>query len=92
MPTHSSSKGFELGLVNILIAVGIGLVIWRVSTHMIRMLATPPTEIDPEDLVMVDQPYKCTICGAEVTMTAQNPNEADAPRHCREDMTPVWRP
>ena len=41
---------------------------------------------------MVDQDYRCTVCGAELTMTAVNVGEDNPPRHCREDMVPVWRP
>ena len=32
---------------------------------------------------------RCTVCGAEVTMTAAPDEEVDAPRHCREDMVGV---
>ncbi|HEY5891429.1 MAG TPA: hypothetical protein VIW94_12130 [Acidimicrobiia bacterium] len=78
--------------VDILLAVAIGLVIWKVSIAMIRMMATPPPEIDPEDIATVDQDYKCTVCGAELTMKAINIQDDAAPRHCREDMVAVWRP
>jgi hypothetical protein len=56
------------------------------------MLSTPPDEMDPNDVVTVDQDYRCSVCGAEVTMTAVNVAEDNPPRHCREDMVPVWRP
>ena len=75
-----------------LIAVAIGLAIWWVSVSLIRMLSTPPPEVDPEDIVSVDQDYKCTVCGAELTLRAINPAEDKAPKHCREEMVPVWRP
>ncbi len=78
--------------VDILLAVAIGLVIWKVSIAMIRMMSTPPPEIDPEDIETVDQDYKCTVCGAELTMKAINIQDDAAPRHCREDMVAVWRP
>ena len=78
--------------LDIVLALIIGLVIWRVSLAIIRMLSSQPEELDPEDIVMVDQDYKCTVCGAEVTMKAVNPAEDKPPRHCREDMVPVWRP
>lgn len=77
--------------LDILIALIAGLLIWRVSTAVIRMLSTPPPEVDPEDVVAVDQDYKCTVCGAEVTLRAVNPAEDKPPRHCREEMVPVWR-
>lgn len=78
--------------VDVLIAIGIGYVIWRVSISFIRIMSTPPPEIDPDDIVTVDQDYKCTVCGAELTMKAVNVQGEPVPRHCREDMVPVWRP
>jgi hypothetical protein len=79
-------------LADVAIALVVGFVIWRVSTSLIRMLSTPPPPIDPEDVVMADQDYRCTVCGAELTMRMVNVVEDRPPRHCREDMTPVWRP
>jgi hypothetical protein len=81
-----------MGLLNYVIAILIGVVIWRVSMYFIRMLSTPPPEVDPEDVVDVRQDYKCTICGTEVTMTVRNVAEDEAPKHCREEMVAVWRP
>jgi hypothetical protein len=77
---------------DLIIAVSIGLVIWVVSVYLIRMLSTPPPEVDPTDIVHVDQDYKCAVCGAELTMKAVNLAEDKPPRHCREEMVPVWRP
>jgi len=82
----------DIGLLNIVIAVALAVVIWRSSMWLIRLLSLPPPEIDPDDVIEVDQAYKCTVCGAELVMTAVNILEDAAPRHCREDMTPVWRP
>jgi hypothetical protein len=78
--------------LDIVLAVLVGVLIWRVSIGIIRMLGTPPPEVDPEDIVIADQDYKCTVCGAELTMRAVNPAEDKPPRHCREEMVPVWRP
>jgi len=78
--------------VDILIAVVIGLIIWRVSMRVVNMLSAPPPELDPSDVVEVDQGYKCSVCGAELTMKAVNIQEDKPPRHCREEMDPVWRP
>jgi len=77
---------------DVILALAAGLVIWWASTAVIRMLSTPPPEVDPEDVVSVDQDYKCTVCGAELTMRAVNVQDEAAPRHCREDMVAVWRP
>jgi hypothetical protein len=81
-----------MGLMNIVIAVVLAVVIWRTLMWFVRMLSTPPPEVDPNDVVEIEQSYKCTICGAELVMTAVNVLEESAPRHCREDMVPVWRP
>jgi len=78
--------------LDVLLAVVLGAVIWRGSMAVIRALGTPPPEIDPDDVVAVDQDYKCTVCGAELTMRTANVQGEAPPRHCREDMIPVWRP
>ena len=78
-----------MGFLNVVIAIVIGLLIWKVATWMVMMLSTPPPEVDPEDVVDVEQDYRCTICGTEVTMTVQNEAEATPPKHCREEMIPV---
>lgn len=77
---------------DLILALVVGVVIWRVSISIIRILSTPPPEVDPDDIVVVDQDYKCTVCGAELTMKAINPAEDKAPKHCREEMVAVWRP
>jgi hypothetical protein len=74
------------------IAAVIGLVIWRVSITVIRMLATPPPDVDPENVIEARQDYKCTICGTELTVHVASLTETEPPRHCREEMVPVWRP
>ncbi len=79
-------------VVDIVIAVAIGLIIWRGSLKVIYMLSNPPPELDPEDVVEVDQDYKCSVCGAELTMTSVNIQDDKPPKHCREEMDPVWRP
>lgn len=75
--------------VNVIIAIVMGYAIWRISMSTLRMLATPPPEIDPEDIFDVEQKFRCSICGTEVTMTVANVVEQKAPRHCREDMDEV---
>jgi hypothetical protein len=77
---------------NVLIALAIGYVVWRFSIYFVRILSMTPEEIDPDDIKEVVQDYKCTVCGAEVIMTVANVSTEKAPRHCREEMVPVWRP
>lgn len=78
-----------MGLLKVLIAVGIGVVIWRTSMYFIRMMATPPPAVDPNQVVEVDQDFRCSVCGAEITMKWANIQELAPPRHCREDMEPI---
>lgn len=78
--------------LDVILAILLGYFIWRASISVIRMLSTPPPEVDPDNVVEVDQDYRCSVCGAELTMRAVNPEEDKAPKHCREEMVPVWRP
>lgn len=84
----------DIGLVHVILALALGLSIWMVSMRVLRMLANPPPEVDPDDVVAVeDQDFKCMVCGTEVTLRVTNATaEVSPPRHCREDMEPVWRP
>jgi hypothetical protein len=50
------------------------------------MIANPPPEVDPSDIVEVDQDFRCTVCGAEITMRTANLSELVPPKHCREEM------
>ncbi|GIU92777.1 MAG: hypothetical protein KatS3mg011_1683 [Acidimicrobiia bacterium] len=81
-----------IGPLDLAIAVLIGLAIWRGSLAVIRALSNPPDQPDPDAVVPTRQDYKCTVCGTEVTMTVRNVDETPPPRHCREEMIPVWRP
>ena len=79
-------------LLQIVIAILIGLAIWTVTRAIIRALATPPLEVDPTDVVEAEQDYKCSVCGTELTVHVASVTETEPPRHCREEMVPVWRP
>ena len=79
-------------LLQIVIAILIGLAIWTVTRAIIRALATPPQEIDPTAVVEAEQDYKCSVCGTELTVHIASVTETEPPRHCREEMVPVWRP
>ena len=81
-----------MGLLDVVIAVAMGLVIWKGSVYILRMLANPPLEVDPDEVVPADQDYRCSVCGTEVTVRVANLREASPPKHCREEMDPVWRP
>lgn len=77
-------------VVQILVAVGIGLAILAIGWWAINLLATPaPGEPDPEDVVEVSIDYRCSVCGLELTVTQAAGEEFLPPRHCREEMEPL---
>jgi hypothetical protein len=72
---------------SILIAVVAALVMLRLGLAVLRGLATPPPEPPPEgEMRKVKLVFRCSICGAEVRMTAAPTEEPEPPRHCLEDM------
>ena len=77
----------------ILVAVVVGTLIFRLGYAMISGLAQPvPEPPDPGELRKVKLVYRCSICGTEVRMTAAVAQDPEAPRPCMEDMdllTPV---
>ncbi|MGZ6950792.1 MAG: hypothetical protein ACXVJX_01660 [Acidimicrobiia bacterium] len=74
--------------VRILIALAACVGIYLIGVRMVRVMLMPPPPDEPDvsRLEPVDLHYRCTVCGTEVTRTAAPDAEADAPRHCREDM------
>ena len=77
-------------ILRVVVALAIGLTVYLIGASMLRKFwVAPPAEPDPDDVHPVNLHYRCTICGAEVTMTAAQGDEPDAPRHCREDMEPI---
>ena len=81
-----------ISLVNLGIALLIGVVVWRLCLWFLRALAVPPHKPDPDMVVEAVQDYRCTLCGTELTVRVASVSETAAPRHCREDMVAVWRP
>ncbi len=78
-------------IVRVAIAVPAALIIYLIgATTLKKFKIAPEAEPDPEDVVPVDVRFRCTVCGAEVTMTAaQAGDDPEAPRHCREDMVRI---
>ena len=78
-------------IVRVAIALAAALLIYLVGAGTLKKFKiAPEAEPDPEQVVAVDARFRCTVCGAEVTMTAaQAGEEPEAPRHCREDMVRV---
>lgn len=77
-------------VVQIGIAIGIGLTILLAGRWAVRLLATPgPEEVDPDDVVAVEVSFRCTECGMQLTVTHAQGSDVTAPRHCREEMEPL---
>ena len=71
----------------LIVAAGAALLIWRVGTRMLGGLSQGvPEPPPPGELRKVKLQYRCSICGAELRMTAANDQVPEAPRHCQEDM------
>lgn len=84
-----SLLGWVIRLAIAVVAI-VGIYLIGAAT-LAKFKIAPPAEPDPDDVVPVDMRYRCSVCGAEVTMTAANAEqELEPPRHCREDMLPVW--
>lgn len=81
-----------ISLVNLGVALLIGVVVWRLCIWFLRALAAAPDQPDPESVVEAYQDYRCTLCGTELTVRIASVSETAAPRHCREEMVAVWRP
>lgn len=76
-------------IITWLVALVMGFGIWWVCRWFIGILSAVPPEIDPEAVVEVDIDFRCTVCGAEATLRAVNVEEANPPKHCREEMVPM---
>ena len=82
-----------LGLLfNVLIAVVIAFVVWRVGIFILRSIAHPPEPPVEGELRKVNLRYRCSICGAEVKMVQASEELPEPPRHCMEDMDLVAPP
>ncbi len=77
-------------MIDLAIAVVIGVMIMAVALWTIRLLATPPPpEPDPNELVDVEVTYQCSVCGMQLTVTYAQDADPKPPRHCREEMVLV---
>lgn len=73
--------------VPVLIAAAAAWTVYAIGLAMLKGLAQPVPEPPPEgELRKVKLLYRCSICGAEVRMTAAPTEEPEPPRHCLEDM------
>ena len=72
-----------------LIALFIGIVIFRFLRNSISSLASIPPELDTDDVVEISQSFICNKCGTELTINRQSVVANEPPKHCKEAMEPV---
>jgi hypothetical protein len=74
-------------MFKLVVSVLIIVVVMRVGIAILRALATPiPEPPPPGELRKVNLRYRCSLCGAEVRMTAAAEEVPVPPRHCMEEM------
>ena len=72
-----------------LIALFIGIVIFRFLRNSISSLASIPPELDTDDDVEISQSFICNKCGTELTINRLSVVANEPPKHCKEAMEPV---
>jgi len=65
------------------IAYGTFWIGWGALGSFARPIPPPPP---PGELRRVRLHYRCSVCGAEMRMTAAADDDPEPPRHCLEDM------
>ena len=76
-------------IMEYLIALLIGYLVFRFLSNSISSLASTPPEIDPEDVLETLQDFRCNICGTELTIKLLSVVANDPPKHCKEEMQPL---
>ncbi len=72
-----------------LIAVLIGLFVFRFLRNSISSLASIPPELDTDDVVEISQSFSCNKCGTQLTINRQSVVANEPPKHCKEEMQPL---
>ena len=78
-----------ISTVDYLIALFIGVVVFRFLRNSISSLATIPPELDTDDVVEISQSFICNKCGTELTVNRQSVVANEPPKHCKEAMEPL---
>ena len=71
------------------IALFIGVVIFRFLRNSISSLASIPPELDTDDVVEISQSFRCNKCGTELTINRQSVVVNEPPKHCKDLMEPL---
>ncbi len=73
--------------MTIAIAIALAVLVLAGTIWAIRFIASgPPPDPDLDDVVEVDVPYLCTVCGLSLTITQAQDGDIRPPKHCREEM------
>ena len=72
-----------------LIAIFIGVMIFRFLRNSIASLASIPPELDTEDVVEISQSFLCNKCGTQLTVNRQSVVANEPPKHCKDEMQPL---
>lgn len=73
--------------MTVVIAFVLAALIIAGTIWSIRFIATgPPPKPNPDDIVEVDVPYICSVCGMSLTITQAMHEDVAPPRHCMEEM------
>ena len=72
-----------------LIAIFIGVMIFRFLRNSISSLASIPPELDTEDVVEISQSFLCNKCGTQLTVNRQSVVVNEPPKHCEDEMQPL---
>ncbi len=78
-----------ISTMDYLIALFIGVVVFRFLRNSISSLAIIPPELDTEDVVEISQSFICNKCGTELTVNRQSVVANEPPKHCKETMEPL---
>jgi hypothetical protein len=78
-------------VLQIAIAVVIGVIVLRVGMWGLRLLASPAPPPSPGELRKINVRYRCDVCGMEMRVVLAPDEDPEPPRHCMEEMTLVSR-
>ncbi len=74
-------------LFKVVIAFGVGYLIFRAGFAMIRGIAMPIPAPPPDgELRRVNLRYRCPSCGTEIRMVKSDVVDPVPPRHCMDEM------
>ena len=78
-----------ISTMDYLIALFIGVFVFRFLRNSISSLASIPPELDTDDVVEISQSFICNKCGTELTINRQSVVANEPPKHCKEAMEPL---